>query len=88
MSQDSERTVSEAGAGETTIPAEQPAIESAHPMKVMIMVGHLAKDTAGVSAVLDTALVLASTYSPSQRLVEDVVLKWCGRTFGQGGFFW
>jgi hypothetical protein len=67
--------VSEAGAGETEIPAEQPAVESAHPMKVVIVVGHLAKDTTGASAVLDMALVQASTYSPSQRLVDYVVLK-------------
>jgi hypothetical protein len=73
--QDSERTVSEAGAGETTILAEQPAIEFAHPTKVVTMVGHPAEDIARASAVLDMALVLASTSSPTGRLAEDVVLE-------------
>jgi hypothetical protein len=75
VSQDSERTVSEAEAGETAIPAEQPAIESAHPTKVMIVVGRPAEDTARAFAVLDMALVLTLTSSPSQRLAEDVVLE-------------
>jgi hypothetical protein len=75
VSQDSERTISEAGAGETVILAEQPIIESVHPMEVMTVVGRLAEDIVGVSAMLDTALVLASTSSPTQRLAEDVVLE-------------
>jgi hypothetical protein len=65
MSQDSEQMVSEAGAGEKAILVEQPAVDYAHPMEVMTMVGHPAEDTAGASIVLDTALVLALTYSPS-----------------------
>jgi hypothetical protein len=75
MSQDSEWTVSEAGAGEMAILAEQPAIKSAHPMEVVTMVGCLVKDIAGASAVLDTALVLASTFLPTKRLAKDVVLE-------------
>jgi hypothetical protein len=39
------------------------------------MVGHPAEDTARVSAVLDMALVLALTSSPTGRLAEDVVLE-------------
>jgi hypothetical protein len=67
--------VSEAGAGETTILAKQPVVDSTLLTKVVIMVGRPAKDTVGASAVLDMALVLASTSSPSQRLAEDVVLE-------------
>jgi hypothetical protein len=73
--QDLERTVSEAGAGETAISVEQYAVESAHPTEVMTVVGHLTEDTTGAPTMLDTALVLASTSSPSQHLAEDVVLE-------------
>jgi hypothetical protein len=61
--------------GETTILVEQPAVDSAHPMEVMTVVGHPAEDTAGASLVLDTTLVLALTSLPSRRLAEDVVLE-------------
>jgi hypothetical protein len=74
MSQDLEQTISEVKAGETVIPVEQ-AIEFAHPTEVMTVVGRPAEDTVGASVVLDTALVLASTSSRSQRLAEDVVLE-------------
>jgi hypothetical protein len=57
------------------IPAEQPTTEFVHPTEVVTMVGHPTKDTAGAFAVLDMALVLASNFSPSQRLAEDVVLE-------------
>jgi hypothetical protein len=69
-----ERTVSEARAREMVIPAEQPIVESMHPMEVMTMVGHPAEDIAGAPTMLDMALVLASTSSPTQCLAEDVVL--------------
>jgi hypothetical protein len=44
-------------------------------MEVMTVVGRPAEDTARASAMLDMALVLASTSSPSQHLAEDVVLE-------------
>jgi hypothetical protein len=61
--------------GETVILAEQPAIESAHPMEVMTVVGRRTEDTAGASTMLDTTLVPALTSSPTQCLAEDVVLE-------------
>jgi hypothetical protein len=44
-------------------------------MEVMTVVGHPAEGTAGASAVLDMASVLALTSSPSQHLAKDVVLQ-------------
>jgi hypothetical protein len=44
-------------------------------MEVMTVVGHLTEDIVGASTVLDMALVLASTSSPTQCLAEDVVLE-------------
>jgi hypothetical protein len=57
------------------IPAEQPATKSTHPTEVLTMVGRPTEDIARASTVLDTALVLAPTSSPSQCLAKDVVLE-------------
>ena len=65
----------EAASQEAVIQVNQPTLESAHLEEAVTMVEDPDMDTAGASVMLDTALVLASTSSPSQRLAEDAVLE-------------
>jgi predicted phage tail protein len=61
VSQDSERTVSEAGAEEAVTQVEQTTMESPHPKVVVTVVEKLAAGAAGGSTMQDTALVVVST---------------------------
>jgi predicted phage tail protein len=64
VSQDSKRTVSEAGAEETVTQVEQATVESPHPKAVVTVVEKPAMEAAGGSTVQDTALVVVSTSLP------------------------
>jgi hypothetical protein len=85
VSQDSEQTVSEAGAGETATQVEQIAMESPYFEAIMTVVEKLTAKAAGGSTVQDMALVVVFTSLPSpppagqfldnQHLEDDVVLE-------------
>jgi hypothetical protein len=71
--QNSERTVSEAVAGEAVTQVEQPAVESVRVEEAMTIVEYPTMIVVGASAALDMALVLASTSSPSPSLAGRFV---------------